>query len=278
MLLTWPTALKMSIALIVLGLVLSMMRRWRLAPVIATANELAIVLGLYALWQWAKSMGITKVRGARENALSLWHFERAIHLPNELTIQRWFDHPVPMQFLNVYYAVAHVPAAGILLAWLFFRHRDRYSRVRTTFALSILGCLLIQTIPYAPPRFFPELGFVDSGLKYGQSVYGRGGSGISNQLAAMPSQHVGWALLVGIVAVCISRSRWRWLVLLHPLLTILSVTATANHWLMDGVVAGAVLGVAYGVVLCFARFRARLVHQPGVPVGGPAEPAFADAV
>ncbi len=53
----------------------------------------------------------------------------------------------------------------------------------------------------APPRFLPDLGFVDAGLMYHLSVYGAGGSGISNQLAAMPSLHVGWAVLVGVAAV-----------------------------------------------------------------------------
>ena len=115
-------------------------------------------------------------------------------------------------------------------------------------ALTIAGCLAIQTIPVAPPRFLPELGFVDAGLLYHLSVYGAGGSGISNELAAMPSLHVGWAVLVGIAAVAVGTSRWRWLVLAHPVLTVIAVVATANHWWLDGVVAVMVMGAAYLVV------------------------------
>jgi hypothetical protein len=89
-------------------------------------------------------------------------------------------------------------------------------------------------------------------------VYGAGGNGISNQLAAMPSHHVGWAILVGIAVVTISRSKWRWLVLVHTALTILAVTATANHWWLDGVVAGMVLAVAYSVVVALSWTRARV--------------------
>ena len=71
-------------------------------------------------------------------------------------------------------------------------------------------------IPVAPPRLIPGLGFRDLALDYGQSVYGTFSDGLSGQLLAMPSLHVGWAVLVAYVVVTASRSRWRWLVLLHP--------------------------------------------------------------
>ena len=204
---------------------------------------------LYGIWQWVHERAVTKTAGAIERAHSLYDFEQAIHLPSELTLQNALLHnEAVMRFLNVYYGGAHVPALGILLVWLFWRHRERYSRIRWTLALSIAGCLAIQTIPVAPPRFLPELGFVDAGLMYHLSVYGAGGSGISNELAAMPSLHVGWAVLVGVAAVAVSTSRWRWVVLAHPVLTVIAVVATANHWWLDGVVASMVLAVAYVVV------------------------------
>ena len=258
----------MAIALVVLAAALSTLRvrvrgRWA-KPVIATAKELSLVLGLYALWQYAHDLAVTKVEGAHENALWLYRLEQDLHLPSEVTLQNaLIDHKLVMQFLNIYYGGMHVPMMGIVLIWLFFRHRERYARVRTSLALMIAGCLTIQMIPMAPPRFLPELGFVDAGLKYGLSVYGRGGSGLSNQLAAMPSQHVGWSLVVGIAAVTISTSKWRWLVLLHPVLTIVAVTATANHWWLDGVVAGMVLGVMYGLQLVVAAVLQRLRVRSG---------------
>ena len=266
MLLSWQTALKMAIALVVLAVALSALRlhrRWA-KPVIATSKELSLVLGLYALWQYAHDLAITKVEGAHENALWLYRLEQDMHLPSEVTLQNaLINHKLVMQFLNIYYGGMHVPVMGIVLIWLFFRHRERYARVRTSLALMIAGCLTIQMIPMAPPRFLPELGFVDAGLKYGLSVYGRGGSGLSNQLAAMPSQHVGWSLVAGIAAVSISTSKWRWLVLLHPFLTVIAVTATANHWWLDGVVAGMVLGVAYGLQLAAAAALRRLRVRSG---------------
>jgi hypothetical protein len=64
----------------------------------------------------------------------------------------------------------------------------------------------------------------------------------------MPSLHVGWAVLVAVAAVAVGTSRWRWLVVAHPVLTVVAVVATANHWWLDGVVAVMVMGIAYLVV------------------------------
>ena len=52
-------------------------------------------------------------------------------------------------------------------------------------------------------------GIVDTGLVYDQSVYSNGLP--IDQLSAMPSVHVAWAVLVGYYAWRISPSRWRWL-------------------------------------------------------------------
>ena len=229
---------------------------------VATGRELAVVMLLYGTWQYIRQLAITKTVGAIENARRLWDLEQDLHMPSEVSLQKIFiDNKPIMQFLNIYYGGVHVPAAGALLIWLFWRHRDRYSSVRTTFALTIAGCLTIQAlVPMAPPRFLPDLGFVDAGLKYHLSVYGQGGSGVSNELAAMPSLHVGWSVLVGVAVVVISTSRWRWLAMLHPFLTIASVTITANHWWLDGVVAAMILGLAWaiqhGIRLAVARYRA----------------------
>jgi hypothetical protein len=91
----------------------------------------------------------------------------------------------------------------------------------------------------------PGLGFVDTGLAYHQSVYTSLGRGAADQLSAMPSVHVGWAVAIGLAVVLISSSRWRWLVLLHPIATVLVVVVTGNHFWLDGIVASVILVVAY---------------------------------
>jgi PAP2 superfamily len=266
-------AAQISACLLATAAVLRWRNRPALRPATALANEAAIVLALYALWQFVHERAVTKVAGANEHAVEVWHLEQRLHIANELGVERLFlRHRTVMQFLNLYYAGVHVPAVGIVLVWLFFRHRTQYSPVRNALALLTAGCLLIQTIPVSPPRLMPQLGFADVAVLLHQSVYGTGGSGVSNQLAAMPSLHVGWALLVGWAVITLSTSRYRWWVVLHPALTILAVTATANHWWLDGVVAGLILAgillLQHFVALAYRRVATRLVPGRRLLGGG----------
>jgi len=222
----------------------------------AVVREVGIVAALYALWQWVFTLTVTKTAGGIEHARSIFRFEQRIGLPSELTVQHLTMHSRwATEALNRYYAYVHVPALGIMIIWLFFRHREHYPRVRNVLALATGACLAIQSIPVAPPRFLPDLGFVDTALLYNQSVYGAGGSGLSNQLAAMPSVHVAWSVLVATAVVLTSTSRWRWAVIAHPVVTIWAVVATGNHWWLDGIVAVALLGIAYGLLEMGGRLR-----------------------
>jgi uncharacterized membrane protein len=74
-------------------------------------------------------------------------------------------------------------------------------------------------------------------------VYGALGSGITDQLSSMPSVHIGWALIVAAAVVSVSRSRWRWLAVLHPVITLYVVVVTANHYWLDAVAAVVLLGL-----------------------------------
>jgi hypothetical protein len=142
-----------------------------------------------------------------------------------------------VQGCNYYYATMHFGALFVFLLWLFLRHPDRYPRIRDTLALLTLVCLLIQLLPVAPPRLLP--GYVDTAAQYGQSVYSLGLA--PDQLSAMPSVHVGWAVLIAWAVVRVSDSPWRWLSVLHPAATVFVVAATANHFWLDGIVAVVVL-------------------------------------
>ena len=106
-------------------------------------------------------------------------------------------------------------------------------------------------------------GFVDTALLYGQSVYGPFGSGIADQLSALPSVHVGWALLIAFVVITVSTSRWRWLIVAHPVVTILVVVATANHFWADGIAAALILGGAVAGATALEGRRRR--RAPAVP-------------
>ena len=249
---TWAAMAAGVLASVYLGLRLA-----RRAPRRADlAGETAIVLGLYALWQEGGNLAVNHVEGATSHALSLWHLERLVHLPSEIGVQHLvLPHPLLVEAINGFYDIVHVPALIGFLIWMYFRHRDSYARWRTIGAILTGACLLIQMIPVAPPRLLPQLGFVDTAMRYHESVYAPGGIGDATQLAAMPSVHVGWSVFIAVAVICVSTSRWRWLIVTHPAATVFAVVATANHWWMDGIVAAALLPLSAAL---YAGARAAL--------------------
>ncbi len=245
--LSWQYALAAAAGLAVVAAAISLARRsgritrraGPLAAVRGVAGEAALLFGLYALWQFAGSFTVMGTAGAVSRGRWLWHAERMAHLPSEAAVQRPFlPHPLLVQGFNYYYDILHFPVLGICLVWLYVRHRDAYPTLRTTIALFTAASLLIQLVPVAPPRLLPGTGLVDTAIRYGQSVYSWDGGFNADQYSAMPSVHVGWALIVAIAVITASRSRWRWLAAGYPALTLLVVVVTANHFWLDGIVAG----------------------------------------
>jgi PAP2 superfamily len=233
----------------------------RLALAAGVAQEAAVLLGLFALWQLAGSFSLVGPDGALARAQWIWHAERVVHLPSETGFQRVFlGHPLLVEALNLYYASLHFVVLIGCLVWVYARHRRQYPPVRTTLVLFTAGALLIQFLPVAPPRMLQGDGMVDTAARYGQSVYGSVAGFNADQLSAMPSVHVGWALLVALVVVQVSRSRWRWLAFGYPGLTVLAVIVTANHFWLDGIAAAALLAGAL-LVQRSGRAARRLVRS-----------------
>ena len=203
------------------------------------AWESALLFALYGLWQFAGSFTVMGTSGALPRARWLWDAERVIYLPSETDLQRLvLPHPMLVQACDYYYDILHFPLLGACLIWLYARHRADYPRIRTTVALFTGISLLIQLIPVAPPRLLASTGMVDTAVQYGQSVYAWNGGFDADEFSAMPSVHVGWALIVAIAVITVSRSRWRWLAAAYPVLTLLVVVVTANHFWLDGIAAG----------------------------------------
>lgn len=213
----------------------------------AACCETGIVCALFALWQVANALTRGHSIGGLDRGRSIWHFERAIHLPNELSAQELIiGHPSVVRVANYYYDSAHLTVMVVFLVWLWLRHRERYPFFRNMLAIFTGMSLLVQMIAVAPPRLIGVTGLVDTAAMYGQSVYANATvSSIADQYAAMPSIHVGWAMLVSFAVVTAGTSRWRWVAALYGPLTFFVVVATANHYWLDGVAACALLILAW---------------------------------
>jgi hypothetical protein len=270
--LTWLQAAILAGALAVLALGLLRTRRPRLVATGRFTGEAGLLVGLFALWQYAGSFSFLPASGALPRGQWLWHAERWLHLPSETAVQRVFlPHPLVIQFFNLYYAVLHFPVLLGTLAWLFIWHRDRYRPVRTTVVLFTAAALLIQFVPVAPPRLLPGTGLVDTALRYGQSVYGAIGGFDADQFSAMPSVHVGWSIIVAVAVVGALRSPWRWLAVAYPVLTTTVVVVTANHYWLDGIAAGLLVAAALGLQRAGRAVRLALLTRRA-PASGAGQP------
>lgn len=162
-----------------------------------------------------------------------------------------------------WYQALHLTVTPAVLALALWRLPDRYRGVRNAFfamtAAALAGYFLFPT---APPRLLP--GYVDvvaaaAGDGWWQALPPPGALGASagvDQLAAMPSMHVGWAVWCALVLGQVLRARWaRCLAALYPVTTAVVVIATGNHWVVD-VAVGAALAVGSWALLV-ARPAAR---------------------
>ena len=213
-------------------------------------REAVLLATLFLVYSAGRQIAAKHTGSAFDHADQVLSLQRWLHLPNEAALQQHaLQVPHLVEGANLYYASVHAPLTAVVLLWLSIWRPTAYPRVRWTMvsvtALALVGHIVY---PLAPPRMMP--GFVDTGLLFGQSVYGPDHSdGVANQFAAMPSLHVGWAALIALSMILITRTKWRWLWLLHPIITFGVVVVTANHYWMDGIVVLVLLAVSLPLLL-----------------------------
>jgi hypothetical protein len=214
-------------------------------------REFLLVAGLFLVYKFGRQLATGHTAEALRNAHRIWDLERTLHLPSEVDVQSALLHGDTLVHLaNTYYATVHFPATLAFLVWLYLKRPAHYVWARRVLALVTAAALVLPfTFPLAPPRMLAASGLIDTARVYGPSVYGPPSSDhLSNQFAAMPSLHFGWALMVAIGLIVATRSRWRWLWLLHPAITLLVIVGTANHYWVDAIIATAMLGSALALI------------------------------
>jgi len=185
--------------------------------------------------------------GGYTRGREIWQLERSWHLGIEPTLQRpLLHHEWAMRAVNYYYAYAHWLSVDIVLAWLWWRHRDRYVATRATLVVFTGGCLLLHLVSTAPPRLLTQTHVADTGALLGQSVY-YDSPGVADHLSAMPSIHVGWAVLFAVAVWQTGSRAGRILATGHAVMTSYVVVVTGNHFWLDGAVASVLVALAWVV-------------------------------
>ena len=165
---------------------------------------------------------------------------------------------------NGTYFWGHMPLLIVLAVWLWRSHREIWRTFRNALLVSAaVGMVCYFLFPTAPPRLMPELGYIDTLAVRAAPAYQAQEVGLFvNPYAALPSLHVGWALLAGIAV---------WWTSPHPLIRAFAVAiplsqswavvATANHWTLDAFAGVAICGAAWMIVILLNRLSFRMPVQ-----------------
>jgi hypothetical protein len=233
--------------------------------------ELMLVVSLWAAYSLSRLFADSAMDPALARARELLHIERFLGIHWELPLNEFFSsHEVLGLVGSYWYATLHYVVTGAVLIWLYRLGGHIYIPARRALAVAtILGLVAYLLLPTAPPRFLG--GYVDvlslhaaDGWWDADASAPRGLGGLTNELAAFPSLHAGWALWV---AISMQRhARWHWLRVLawvYAAGTAIVIVGTGNHWVIDVVVGWMV--VVAGWVAAEGLPAPRGTGMPGIP-------------
>jgi hypothetical protein len=223
--------------------------RWR-RPV--WWQEIAIIAFGYWLYTLGRNAIPSQASIAYRHGRAIQHLQDQLHLNWERSFNDLIAaHESVAQVMDYYYATFHFILTPLVMVWLFARRPQVYRGARTVLVTTtLLGLLGFYLYPTAPPRLLPQYGYVDTLLKFHTwgSLADPNIAEHSNQYAAMPSLHIGWALWCGIAIFICARRMWvRVLGLIYPICTLVVIVGTANHFILDAVGGAVIVALAFGI-------------------------------
>jgi hypothetical protein len=225
------------------------------APLSRTASsphrgsiEVATLVALYAIYEVVRGQGNTTVAVARAHTHWVVDLERSLHVFGERAVQHAVDTlPAVPALLGVAYIVLHFVGTTSFLVWVYRSHRERFPLVRNTIiGATGIALVLYVLFPVAPPRL-AQLGFADT-VSHDAKVNLSSAllSNLYNPFAAVPSLHFGYALLVGLTVVALARRRVVRIVgAIYPVVMLLVIVATGNHFFFDAAAGALAIGASY---------------------------------
>jgi hypothetical protein len=217
-------------------------------------RQVALGLALFGYYLLVDSFHSDARRAAADRTgRRLLDLEQSVHIDIEKPLNDWLSHHDVLQVIaNYEYAYTYILSALAALVFLLWRRRDLYLRARTSFVLvTAAGITCFWLLPTTPPRMLPGNTFFDT-VTHGHTFGSWGSAPVAraNELAAMPSLHMAWALWVSVVLAWAGARGWLQVVsALHVLITLLVIMSTANHYLLDAAAAFVLVVAADRVAL-----------------------------
>ncbi len=211
-------------------------------------RELGLLASLYLGYVLARGAMSIQVDEAHDRGRQLLRLEEMLFLDIERQLNAFVIAVPAIGIASAYlYATLHYLLTPAVLLWVAVRRSHGYRRARTSLLVATaVGLVCYWLLPTAPPRLL-DAGFTDVMAHFsdigwwGEAASApRGLEGFSNQFAALPSLHVGWAVWVAFALHAnVRRSGLRPWVWGYPLLMTFVVMATANHYLIDALAGAA---------------------------------------
>jgi hypothetical protein len=223
-----------------------------------------LLTAVYAGYAAARTLVDQAPGQAIRNGWAVLHVERLLGIDVERVAIDWLMQWTWLSVLASYaYAALHYVITLAVLAWLYMRRPAQYRLARSVLVgTTCLALVCFWAVPTAPPRLL-SAEYVDVlattapwGWWGAAASAPRGMAALTNQYAALPSMHVGWALWAGAAVALLARRRLVRLVAAgYPLLIGIVVVVTGNHYVLD-----ALAGAAAVCVMAFLCLR-----RDGVP-------------
>lgn len=222
--------------------------RLRLIASSRYAREAFILLAAYLFYYMARNLA-ADAQPAFENARYLMRLEAHLGIFEEISLQSaTISYDLVVHAFNLIYFYAHWPAIIACGLFLFITRPHIYNITRNAFLISgAIALVFFVLFPVAPPRL-ATVGIVDTlgmtvPLDYDNSPF-------VNPYAALPSMHVGWAMVlslglylstqlrsVRILALSITPAMW------------IATVITGNHFIIDGLFGTMLAGIGFASAL-----------------------------
>jgi len=233
-------------------------------------REILIIAAVNVVYETVRNLSAGKPSKAYSNALLIIDWQRNLGIWHEQAMQQFALGFTPLIVVaNYFYGSIYIIATLFTLIFLYSKFPDDYPLFRNTLMIGTLcGLIGFALFPLMPPRLLDDtlllqgtnanlwFGFIDTLVEYPTfwSFNDPAMKTISNQFAAMPSLHCGWAFWTFISLLPRMKSWWsKTLVVLYPVLTVYVVIITANHYVLDAVAGFALFTFAYFVARKFTR-------------------------
>jgi hypothetical protein len=221
--------------------------------------QIVLFCGAYWLYRLVRGQVWDQSAAAFGHARDIVSLERTLHVFVEPDLQSWaigsgwIDEVGSWMYLNTHFVVT-----TCTLAFIYLFRNEHFYFVRNMFMVA-MGIALVGYLVYptAPPRMLPEFGFADSVADFTGVSSDASVNALYNPYAAVPSMHVGFALMLAVPMIRMARRRWVKVVwTFYAPVVAMVVVVTANHWVFDAA-TGALSALVAAVVAqaVFARVR-----------------------